>query len=71
MHENHEKQLRGVQKGKITKKRTPSKTSGYNAFVKEAFSDIARISQLSNTEIMKEVGRRWKSLTKEEKMLTK
>ena len=65
MHEKHKKQLKGLEKGKVTKAKKKTKTTGYNVFVKEKFAEIsAEQQQLSNAEVMKIVGARWKSLSK-------
>ena len=65
MHENHEKQMRALGKGKVVKTKTKAKTTGYNVFVKEKFKEIAQEHKdLTNAEIMKIVGGRWKSMSK-------
>ena len=67
MHENYEKQLKALEMGKVKRTVTKTKTTGYNVFVKEKFSEIAeQHKDLSNAEIMKIVGGRWKSLSKQE-----
>ena len=59
MHDKHKKQLKGLAKGKVTKTRTKTKTTGYNVFVKEKFAEIAQEQpELSNADIMKLVGGR-------------
>ena len=65
MHEKHKKQLKGLEKGKVTKSKKKTKTTGYNVFVKEKFAEISdEQPQLSNSEIMKIIGARWKNLSK-------
>jgi hypothetical protein len=59
------KQLKGLEKGKVTKTRTKTKTTGYNVFVKEKFAEIAQEQpELSNADVMKLVGGRWKNMSK-------
>jgi hypothetical protein len=67
MHENHKKQLKALEKGKVKRTVTKTKTTGYNVFVKEKFNEIGeQHKDLTNAEIMKIVGGRWKALSKQE-----
>ena len=68
MHENHQKQMKALDKGKVVKTKSKSKTTGYNVYVKEKFKDIAaQHKDLTNAEIMKKVGSSWKEMTKADK----
>lgn len=68
MHENHQKQMKALEKGKVVKTKTKSKITGYNIFVKEKFKEIAeQHKDLTNTDIMKIVGGKWKSMSKADK----
>lgn len=67
MHKNHKKQLKALDKGKVTKSKTKSKPSGYNVFVKQKFAEISEeFTHLTNAEVMKVVGSRWKALSKDD-----
>ena len=70
MHKKHKLQLKALGKGKVSKSTVKSKMTGYNLFVKEKFAEIATEQEnLSNPEIMKIVGGKWKSMTSSEKKI--
>ena len=65
MHDKHMKQVKAMEKGKVVKTKSKTKTTGYNVFVKEKFAEISEEQKhLSNAEVMKVIGTRWKSLSK-------